>query len=96
MKGKIDEIATNIKNKNIRDLYRGINQFKRGYQTRSNLVKDENGDLLADSNNHLNNMFQNLYLLKQNTAVDESLTMENSFVYHTVYTQFCQIRHQNI
>jgi hypothetical protein len=31
-------------------LYRGINEFKRGYQPRSNLVKDENGDLLAYSN----------------------------------------------
>jgi hypothetical protein len=29
--------------------YRGINVFKKGYQPRSNLVKDENGDLLADS-----------------------------------------------
>jgi hypothetical protein len=47
MKDKINELATNIKNKNIRDLYRGINLFKRGYQPRSNLVKDENGDLLA-------------------------------------------------
>jgi hypothetical protein len=46
---KIDELATNSKNKNIRNLYRGINYFKKGYQTRSNLVKDENGDLLADS-----------------------------------------------
>jgi hypothetical protein len=35
--------------KNIRHLYRGINDFKRGYQLRSKLVKDENGDLLADS-----------------------------------------------
>jgi hypothetical protein len=43
----------NSKNK-IRDLYRGINEFKRGYQPRSNLVKDENGDLLADSNTILN------------------------------------------
>jgi hypothetical protein len=33
---------------NIRDLYRGINKFKRGYQPRSNIVKDENGNLLAD------------------------------------------------
>jgi hypothetical protein len=40
--------------RNIRDLYRGINEFKRGYQPRSNLVKDENGDLLADSNTILN------------------------------------------
>jgi hypothetical protein len=43
----------NSKNKNIRDLYRGINEFKRGYQPRSNFVKDENGDLLADSQNIL-------------------------------------------
>jgi hypothetical protein len=40
----------NSKNKNIRHLYRGINEFKRGYKHRSNLVKDENGDLLADFN----------------------------------------------
>jgi hypothetical protein len=40
--------------KNIRDLYRRINDFKKGYQPRSNLVKDENGDLLADSHNILN------------------------------------------
>jgi hypothetical protein len=39
---------------NIRDLYRGINEFRRGYQPRNNLVKDENGDLLADSHNILN------------------------------------------
>jgi hypothetical protein len=50
LKGRINELATNSKNKNIRDLYRGINEFKRDYQPRSNLVKDENGDLLADSN----------------------------------------------
>jgi hypothetical protein len=47
LKDKIDELATNSKNRNIRDLYRGINYFKKGYQPRSNLVKDENGDLLA-------------------------------------------------
>jgi hypothetical protein len=43
----------NSKNKNIRDLYRGVNEFKRGYQLRNNLVQDENGDL-ADSHNILN------------------------------------------
>jgi hypothetical protein len=54
---KTDELATNktnSKNKNIRDLYRGINEFKKGYQPRSNLVKDENGDLLAGPHNILN------------------------------------------
>jgi hypothetical protein len=54
VKDKINEPATKNKNKNIRDLYRGINEFKRGCQPRNNLVKDENGDLLADSHNMLN------------------------------------------
>jgi len=30
-------------------LYRGINDFKKGYQPRSNTVKDEKGDLVTDS-----------------------------------------------
>jgi hypothetical protein len=30
-----------------------MNEFKRGYQPRNNLVKDENGDLLANSHNIL-------------------------------------------
>jgi hypothetical protein len=54
LKDKINELATNSKNKNIRGQHRGINEFRRGYQLRNNLVKDENGDLLADSNNILN------------------------------------------
>jgi hypothetical protein len=48
LKDKINEIELNNKNKNIRDLYRGITEFKKGYQPRTNLVKDERGDLLAD------------------------------------------------
>jgi hypothetical protein len=30
-------------------LYRGINDFKKGYQPRTIIVKDEKGDLVADS-----------------------------------------------
>jgi hypothetical protein len=52
LKDRINELLTNSKNTNIRDLYRGINEFMRGYQPRNNLVKDEN--LLADSHNILN------------------------------------------
>jgi hypothetical protein len=51
---RINELATNSKKKNIRDLYRGISEFQRGYQPRTNLVKDDNGDLLADYQNTLN------------------------------------------
>jgi hypothetical protein len=35
-------------------VYRGVNEFKKGYQPGSKLIKDENGDLLADSHNILN------------------------------------------
>jgi len=30
-------------------LYRGIKDFKKGYKPRCNIVKDEKGDLVADS-----------------------------------------------
>jgi hypothetical protein len=48
LKGKINEPETNNKSKNIRDLYRGINEFKKVYQPRINIIKDENGNVLAD------------------------------------------------
>ena len=49
LRDKIEELETNSKIQNIRDLYRGINDFKKGYQPRCNIVKDEKGDLVADS-----------------------------------------------
>jgi CRISPR/Cas system-associated protein Csx1 len=54
LKDKINELATISRNKNIRVLYSGINKFKWGYQPRNNLMKDGNGDLLADYQNILN------------------------------------------
>jgi hypothetical protein len=54
LRDRINELATNSKNKNIRDLYRGINEFKRGCQPRNKLVNNENGDLLVVSYNNLN------------------------------------------
>jgi hypothetical protein len=47
LKNKINGLETNGKNKNIRVLYRGINEFKKAYQPRTALVKDERGDILA-------------------------------------------------
>jgi hypothetical protein len=54
LKGKINELETNNKNKNIRDFYRGINEFKKGYKPGINIIKDENGNLLADPQTVLN------------------------------------------
>ena len=49
LRAKIEELETNSKIQNIRDLYRGNSDFKKGYQPRCNIVKDEKGDLVADS-----------------------------------------------
>ena len=49
MKVKIEELETNSKISNVRDLYRGINDFKKGYQPTTTIVKNEKGDLAADS-----------------------------------------------
>jgi len=43
-KAKLDELETNSKIKNLRDLYRGINDFEKCYQHRANIVRDEKGD----------------------------------------------------
>ena len=49
LKAKIEDLETKSKIKNIRDLYRGISDFKKGYQPRTNIVKDETGDLVTGS-----------------------------------------------
>jgi hypothetical protein len=49
LKSKIEELETNSNSNNIRNLYRGINNVKNGYQPRTRIVKDEKGDLVADS-----------------------------------------------
>ena len=45
----MEELEANSKINNIRDFYRGINDMKKGYQPRTKIVKDEKGDLVADS-----------------------------------------------
>jgi hypothetical protein len=42
---QINELESNSKNKNIIDLNRGINEFKKDYQPITNLAKDEKGDI---------------------------------------------------
>jgi hypothetical protein len=53
LKSKIEELETNSKIENIRDMYRGISDIKKVYQPRTNIVKDEKGDLVADSHSIL-------------------------------------------
>jgi len=49
LRDKIVELEIICKIQNISDLCMVINDFKKGYQPRSNIVKDEKGDLVADS-----------------------------------------------
>jgi predicted metal-dependent hydrolase len=49
LKGKINELETNNKSKNIGDFYRGINVFKKRYQLTINIMKDESGNVLMMS-----------------------------------------------
>ncbi len=49
LKAKMEDLETNSKIKNIKGMFRAINDFKKGYETRINTVKDEKGDLVADS-----------------------------------------------
>jgi hypothetical protein len=76
LKGKINDPAANSKNKNIRDMYRGINEYKRGYQPRINVVKDENDDLLADSHNILNRWKNNFSQLLNVHNVSDARQVE--------------------
>jgi glycosidase len=46
LKAKFEELVTNSRIKNIRNLYKGINDFKKSYQPRTNVEK---GNLVTDS-----------------------------------------------
>jgi hypothetical protein len=53
-RNRSNKFETDNKNENIRHLYRGINEFKKGYQPRINIIKDENSNLLTDTQSVLN------------------------------------------
>jgi hypothetical protein len=48
LSAKICELEIDSMINNIRDVYRGIIDFKKGYQPRTNIVKDQKGDLVTD------------------------------------------------
>jgi hypothetical protein len=51
LKAEIYELETNSNINNVRDLYRGINDFRKGNQPRTIIVKDEKGDVFTDCHN---------------------------------------------
>jgi hypothetical protein len=46
LEDKINELESNSKNKNIRNMFTSITEFKNGCHPRTNVVNDERGDYL--------------------------------------------------
>jgi hypothetical protein len=80
LKTKIEERETNSKIKNIKNMYRGINDFRKFYKSRSSMVKDEKGDLIADSHSILarwRNYFSQLLNVHGVNNVRQTYTQQN-------------------
>ncbi|PSN38709.1 hypothetical protein C0J52_19477 [Blattella germanica] len=54
LKEKINDLEINARNRNIRELYLGIRIERKGFQARTNIITNENGDMLADAKSILN------------------------------------------
>jgi hypothetical protein len=57
-------------------LYRGISNFEKGYQPRTNIVKDEKVDLVTDSHSILARWRNNFSLLLNIHGVNDVSQME--------------------
>jgi len=53
LKAKTDELETSSNINNIKHLHKGIDYFKRGSRPRTNIVKDEKGDMATNSHSIL-------------------------------------------
>ena len=60
LKAKIEDLETNGILQYIRGLYKDISDFKKGYQPRTNIVKEETGNLVTDSHSILGRWRNNL------------------------------------
>jgi hypothetical protein len=49
MKVKVNRLEESSKTKNIREMYKGINEFKKGYQPRAYVIKKHDGTIVADA-----------------------------------------------
>ena len=53
-KEKINKLDENSKNKNIREMYKEINELKKGFQPRTYVIKKRDGTIVADLSSTLN------------------------------------------
>ncbi|PSN35187.1 hypothetical protein C0J52_22574 [Blattella germanica] len=75
LKEKINDLEINAKNRNIRELYQGIRIERKGFQARTNIIKNENGNMLADAKSILNrwgNFFNQLLNVHGEEEIEEN------------------------
>jgi len=80
LKAKSDELESNSKTKNNTNLYRGISDFQKNYQPRTNIVNDEKGDLAADFQTILarwRNLFSHLLNVHEINDVRRKYVQQN-------------------
>ena len=71
MKARVNKLEEDSKNKNIREMYKGVNELKKGYRPRAYIIKKHNGTIVADTTSILNRweqFFSNLLNVNQSTS----------------------------
>ena len=71
MKAKVNKLEENSKNKNIREMNKGINEIKKGYQPRAYVIKKHDGTIVADTTSILSRweqFFSDLLNVNQSTS----------------------------
>ena len=79
MKVKVNKLEENSKNKNIREMYKEIHEFQKGYQPRAYVIKKKgDGTIVADTTSILSRWEQ---FLSNLLNVDQCNSHEESEVY---------------
>ena len=56
MRAKVNKLEENIKNKNIWEIFKQINKFKKGYEPRACITKTDDGTIVVDTTSILVDM----------------------------------------
>ena len=75
MKAKVNKLEENSKNKNIREMCKEINEFKKDYQPHAFVIKKHDSTIVADTTSILSRweqFFSNLFNVNQRTSHEGS------------------------
>ena len=75
MREIIYDLEMNAKNWNTRELYQGIRRERKGFQARTNIIRNGNGDMIADSRSILDR-WKNYFDQLLNVHVEQDIEDE--------------------